>query len=167
MHPLAHLLVGAFVGAVAPHPAVSLLGGIVSHVVLDATPHTEEETFTHGRRRGFRLPIAQEDGRRRHLRLTPGLLLAGFELLAGILILAWLLTRCHRLSPWPVGLGALGGILPDLVDALAKVLFGVRLMHIPKLHWTVTRRYALLGILTQVVLAGAAAALLWRIGGCR
>lgn len=88
------------------------------------------------------------------------LVLAGFELLGGILILAWLLTRCHRLSPWSIGLGAPGGILPDLVDASANVLFGVTLMHIPKLHWTVTRRYALLGILTQVVVAGAAAAIL-------
>ena len=166
MHPLAHLLVGAIVGAVAPNPGLSLLGGIASHVVLDAVPHTEEETFTRGRRRGYRLVIVEDGAHRRRLRLTPGLIVAGFELLAGILILALLITRCHGLSPWSVGLGAFGGILPDLVDAPAHVLFRIRLMHLSKLHWTVTRRYALWGILTQVALAGGAAALLWRIGGC-
>lgn len=166
MHPLAHLLLGAVVGAIVPPPAASLLGGIASHFVLDAVPHTEEETFTRCRRRGFRLQIAHEDGRRRHLRLTPGLIVAAVELIAGILIIAWLITRCHGLSPWAVGLGALGGILPDLVDAPVHLLFRIRLMHISKLHWTVTRRYALLGILTQVIAAGAAVAFLWRIGRC-
>ena len=166
MHPLAHLLVGAVVGAVAPHPAASLLGGIVSHVALDAVPHTEEETFTRGRRRGFRLSVVEDGAHHRRLRLTPGLMMAGFELIAGILIIAWLITRCHGLSPWAVGLGALGGILPDLVDAPAHLLFRIRLMHVSKLHWTVTRRYALWGVLTQVAAAGAAAAFLRRIGGC-
>ena len=166
MHPLAHLLVGAVVGAVAPHPAASLLGGIASHVVLDAVPHTEEETFTRGRRRGYRLDVVQDSARRRHLKVTPGLIMAAFELLAGILIIAWLVTRCDGLSPWAVGLGALGGILPDLVDAPAHLLFRIRLMHVSKLHWTVTRRYALWGVLTQVAAAGAAALFLPRIGGC-
>jgi hypothetical protein len=166
VHPLAHLLVGALVGAVAPHPGASLLGGIASHLALDFVPHTEEETFTRGRRRGFRLQIAHENGGRRHLRLTPGLILAGCELVAGVLIVVWLITRCHGLGPWSVGLGALGGILPDLVDAPAHLLLRVRLMHIPKMHWTVTRRYALWGILTQVAAAGVAAALLWKLGGC-
>ena len=143
-----------------------MLGGIVSHVLLDAVPHTEEETFTRGRRRGYRLVIVEDRAHHRRLRLTPGLIVAGFELLAGILIIALLMTGCHWHSPWSVGLGTFGGILPDLVDAPAHLLFRIRLMHVSKLHWTVTRRYALLGILTQVVLAGAAAALLWRIGGC-
>ena len=143
-----------------------MLGGIVSHVVLDAVPHTEEETFTRGRRRGYRLIIMEDGVHRRHLRLTPGLIVAVVELIAGILIIAWLTTRCHGLSLWSVGLGAFGGILPDLVDAPAHLLFRVRLLHVSRLHWTVTRRYAAWGILTQVAVAGAAAALLWRIGGC-
>jgi hypothetical protein len=166
VHPLAHLLVGALVGAVAPHPAASLLGGIASHVALDAVPHTEEETFTRGRRRGYRLSVAEDGAHHRRLKLTPGLIVAAVELIAGILIIAWLITRCHGLSPWAVGLGALGGVLPDLVDAPAHLLFRIRLMHVSKLHWTVPRRYALWGILTQVIAAGAAVAFLRRIGGC-
>jgi hypothetical protein len=173
VHPFAHLLVGAAVGAFSRSPATSLLGGIVSHLALDTVPHTEEETFTRGRRPGVRLreaqagaprPSRRRRGRRR--RLTPGLMLAGLELVLGSLIVAWLISRCGGLGPWSVGLGALGGIVPDLVDAPMHMFFGVRLMHISQLHWTVTRRYALWGIATQIAAAGAAAAVLWRLGGC-
>lgn len=166
MHPLAHLLVGAAVGAVAPEPGVSLLGGVATHIVLDALPHTEEETFTIGRRRGYRLAVVEDSARHRHLKITPGLMLAGVELLAGTLITAWVATRCDALNPWSVGLGAFGGILPDLVDAPMHLLFRVRLLHISKMHWTVTRRYALWGIVTQVAAVAGAAALLWKLGGC-
>jgi hypothetical protein len=143
-----------------------LLSGIASHVVLDAVPHTEEETFTRGRRRGYRLTVVDDGQHRRHLRLTPGLILAMCELIVGSALVAMFAFRCQGLNPWAVVLGAFGGVLPDLVDAPAHLLFRVRLMHISKLHFTVTRRFAILGILTQVVLAGAAGVMLWRIGGC-
>jgi hypothetical protein len=166
VHPLAHLLVGAAAGALAPNPGVSLLGGIASHVALDGVPHTEEETFTRGRRRGYRLTVVEDSAHHRHLKLTPGLGLAGVELLAGSLVIAWLVTRCHGLNAWGAGLGAFGGILPDVVDAPAHLLFRIRLMHVSALHWTVPRRYALWGIATQVAAAAAAAAVLWKLGGC-
>lgn len=165
MHPLAHLLVGAAVGAIVP-PDASLFVGIASHVVLDAVPHTEEETFTRGRRRGYRLSVVEDGTHRRRLVLTPGLILAGCELIIGTIVVAWFAARCQGLNPWAVGLGAFGGVLPDLVDAPAHLLFRIRLMHVSKLHFTVTRRFALVGILTQIVFAGAAAAMLWRLGGC-
>ena len=145
-------------------PGASLFAGVASHVVLDAIPHTEEETFTRGRRRGYRLSVVDNGTHRRRLRLTPGLMLAGCELIAGTIVVAWFATRCQGLNPWAVGLGAFGGVLPDLVDAPVHLLFRIRLMHVSKLHFTVTRRFALLGILTQVVLAAAAAAMLWRVG---
>jgi hypothetical protein len=39
-------------------------------------------------------------------------------------------------------------------------------MHVSRLHFTVTRRFAIVGILTQIVFAGTAALILWRLGGC-
>jgi hypothetical protein len=165
VHPLAHLLVGAAAGAIVP-PGGSLFAGIASHVVLDAVPHTEEETFTRGRRRGYRLTVVEDSRHRRHVRLTPGLILAFCELIAGSIIVAWFAFRCQGLNPWAVALGAFGGVLPDLVDAPAHLLFRIRLMHVSRLHFTVTRRFAIVGILTQIVFAGTAALILWRLGGC-
>ncbi len=156
MHPFAHLLVGALIGAAARTPAGALAGGIFSHYALDVIPHTEEETFTG----------PEVERARTGLRLGPGLVEAGLEAVLGVLAVGWLLSRCREMDPWSVGLGALGGLLPDLVDAPIKMFLGTGLVHPSRLHWTVTRRYAVWGILTQVAVAGGTAMLLWRVGGC-
>ena len=39
------MLTGALIGQVAPHPVTAVLGGFLSHHLLDAIPHTEGKTF--------------------------------------------------------------------------------------------------------------------------
>ncbi len=156
MHPLAHILVGALIGQVAPHPSSAVLGGLVSHVVLDALPHTEGKTF-----RGRTQVMARPS-----LRLPPDLIEAGFEAAAGLAAVTWVARACPGAHPLTVAAGVLGGLGPDLVDLPLMTFFGSTVLHIPSLHWTVSRRHAAWGILTQVVVAAAAALALWRVAGC-
>ncbi len=150
MHPLAHVLAGALVGQAAGTPAAGMVGGIVTHYLLDAVPHTEGVTY-----RG-----KEVSG------LTPDLIEAGVEAVAGIAVLAWMVTRCPQASAVQIGSGVLGGLLPDLVDVPLRWLTGVTILHMRSLHWTVRRRHAVWGILTQVAVIAASAFGLWRLTGC-
>jgi len=180
MHPLPHMLTGALVGQLAPSPVAAVAGAILSHLVLDAIPHTEGETFcpdstprhaARTRSAGVRSSVHLGAGGRT-LRLGFGISVgvdvveAGFEFLAGAVILGWFAAGCQELRSASVFLGALAAVAPDLVDTLLAALLGINLLHLERLHWTATRRHAALGILTQIGVAGAAAVLLWRAAGC-
>ncbi len=150
MHPLAHVLAGALVGQAAGTPGAGIVGGIASHYLLDVVPHTEGFTF-----RGKEVTG-----------LTPDLIEAGVEAVVGIAALAWMVARCPQASAVQIGSGALGGLLPDLVDVPLKWLTGVTILHVRSLHWTVRRRHAVWGILTQVAVIAASAFGLWRLTAC-
>jgi len=150
MHPLAHILAGALVGQAAGTPGAGILGGVASHYLLDVVPHTEGDTFRGKEVRGF----------------TPDLLEAGAEAVAGIAALAWMVARCPQASAAQVWSGALGGLLPDMVDVPLKWLTGATILHVRSLHRTVRRRHAAWGILTQVAVIAASAFGLWRLTGC-
>lgn len=167
MHPLAHMLTGAAIGQLAPSPALALIGGFLSHFVLDIIPHTEGETF---RPRPAANPVTvwkprPLSGPRTNV-LRADIIEAGVEFAAGVLLIGWLVGNCLGVEALSVGLGALGGILPDLIDLPFERLAGIVFFHPPGLHWTVRRRHAAWGILTQVAAAGIAAAYLWRAAGC-
>ncbi len=150
MHPLAHMLTGALIGQIAPNPAVAAVGGLLSHGVLDFIPHTEGETF---RVRETSL-------------IRPDLLEAGVETIVGTVLLWRIASGCAAANVEQVAIGALAGMLPDLIDIPLKQLFGVTLLHIHRLHWTVRRQHAVWGILTQVITAGGATLVLW-LTACR
>lgn len=167
MHPLAHMLTGAAIGQLAPSPALALIGGFLSHFVLDIIPHTEGSTF---RQRPAPNPVTvwkpqPLSGPRMNI-LRADIIEAGGEFAAGVLVIGWLVGNCPWVEALSVGLGALGGILPDLIDLPLGRLTGIAVFHPPGLHWTVKRHNAAWGILTQVAAAGIAAAYLWRAGGC-
>lgn len=168
MHPLAHMLTGALVGQLAPSPVVAVVGGLLSHLALDAIPHAEGGTFSHVD--GSRLRLAAGAPNPHHagggLRRPLEMIEAGLELVAGIVALAWLDSRCPGLDLRLVCLGVFGGLIPDLIDQPVERLWGVNVVHPERIHWTVGRRFWLLGILTQVVVAAAAILFLWRAGGC-
>lgn len=154
MHPFAHMMTGALIGQVAPTPIVALAGGVLSHYLLDALPHTEGATFSSAPRSAPARRFAVE------------IIEAGVEVGAGLLALAWMAGRCADWKPLSIGLGVLGALALDIVDQPLLVWFGVSLLHIPALHWTAKRRHAIGGILTQITVATLAGASLWRIGRC-
>jgi hypothetical protein len=150
MHPLAHMLTGALIGQLAPTPVTALVGGLLSHFVLEAIPHAEGATFG-----------ARSDS-------GPGveLIEAGLEFIAGAVIVGWIAGSCPAARPLSIALATLAALVPDLIDQPLHRLRGATLLHLHSLHWTVTRRHALWGILTQVAVAGIAGLLLWRATGC-
>lgn len=152
MHPLAHLMTGAAIGQAVGNPAAAVIGGVLSHFVLDAMPHTEGKTF-YGE-----APVRL---------LRPDLIEAALEFAAGLLIVGWSLVRCEGIH-LSVVVGALGALMPDLVDLPLKALLNVGpFFHLQRIHWTVTRNHAALGMLTQLIVIVAAWSFLWRAAACR
>jgi hypothetical protein len=98
--------------------------------------------------------------------IGPELIVAGLEFIAGLAVVGWVIESCPGASPHRLWLGTLGALVPDLVDLPLRMLFRITLLHVPALHWTVARRHAVWGILSQVAVAGAALMVLWRTGGC-
>jgi hypothetical protein len=150
MNPLVHMLAGAALGQASPGAPWALAGGVLSHELLDAIPHAEGETFG---LRGISL-----------LRLD--VLEAGAEVLVGAALLWRLTVACSGARADLVALGAFGGLLPDLVDIPLQAVWGKMILHVRRLHWTVGRQQAVLGVLAQIVTAGVAGAVLW-FGSCR
>ncbi len=129
--------------------AGAFVGGVLSHELLDAIPHAEGDVWA-ARNTLFRTDVLE----------------AGVEVLVRSAILWRLRMACPGGRADLVALGALGGLLPDLVDLPLQALFGRMILHVRRLHWTVGRQHAVLGILAQIATAGVAGALLW-IGSCR
>jgi hypothetical protein len=103
-----HLLIGGAVGValslkVAPGLAAPLaLGcGVLSHHLLDLIPHTDAETFW---------PEGQAPVPRK------GLVIVVLETLLGLVVTATLFVEQHRTLPFLAG--AVGGMLPDLLDGV-------------------------------------------------
>lgn len=155
MHPLAHALTGALIGQATGSPTVGLLGGIASHFLLDAIPHAEAETF----RDGSASTASNAALGVEHLE-------ALVELGAAVAGLAWVAARCPGSEPLALALGALGGLLPDLIDLPLDALFGVAVLHRKAWHRTVPRQRAALGILTQVMVIVVAGVGIWWASGC-
>lgn len=126
MHPLAHMLTGALLGQIAASPAVAVAGGLVSHAVLDAIPHTDGRTF-------------KTRARRTESMFNPYEIEAALKLAAGALIVGWLVSRCPTANAGPIVLGTLAATLPDLVDQPLNRLYHINVLHIRQLHWTVAR----------------------------
>jgi hypothetical protein len=181
------LLTGAVIGQATGSPPLALIGGLVSHIVLDIIPHTEGDTFRgepalnpvqtsapvlrqacRGRRRllSKHHPVPDWRSALRANVLRTEILEAGVEFAAGVLAVGWLVGTCPQAQGLAVGLGAVGGILPDLIDAPLRRLVGIAFFHPSGFHGTVGQRHAVWGILTQVATAGIAAAYLWRASGC-
>jgi hypothetical protein len=130
MNPLVHMLAGAALGQASPGGPWALAGGVLSHELLDAIPHAEGETFG---LRGISL-------------LRVDVLEAGAEVIIGAALLWRLTLVCSGARADLVALGALGGLLPDLVDIPLQAVWGKMILHVRRLHWTVGRQHAALGV---------------------
>ncbi len=146
-----HILAGTAIGAAVGNPVAGFALGLVSHYVLDVIPHTDSGTWhyhdgLHSRTldaRDFTVAIVDTSA-------------AFFGMLA-------LAGHAPIIAAAPLA-GAFGGLLPDLV-----MLFG---LFVPKfaawkgvawyykfqdtVHYTAKPHQWFVGILTQVVVIGAA-----------
>lgn len=104
-----HLLVGAAVSRLLPHPALALVGGFISHFVLDSIPHWDPGTKLS--------PVNQPDGKHKEPS-TLDWTFGAVELVAGVVLVGVIIRYLYHPSSifHPLYWGALGGVLPDLID---------------------------------------------------
>lgn len=145
-----HLFLGAAIGTLVPDPLIAFGLGLMSHFLLDAIPHFEPGLVL--RKRSADGKIAEEMGRVEYR-------LAWLDMIIGTVmtLLVWR-TSGSQLS---VLTGALGAILPDLVDNVpwwkiytgkTKLLGWIRPIH-RGLHFpTLQGKYIWWGLLPPIVI---------------
>ena len=107
---------GALIGAFAPDPVSAFALGVLSHAVLDVIPHGDRSlgpqcagpTCTHREEVRFMSRLAALDG----------VIMCG--------VLAWALAPWRGFPALPILAGIVGGVLPDILQGLHKVVPRVR-----------------------------------------
>ncbi len=95
-----HLLVGAAIGAATGNPALGYAGGVLSHFVLDAIPHTDQE-------------LLEQPGKGTIMPADYAAVIV--DILLGI-GLVWYVSTFGGTGQINMYAGALGGISPDLLN---------------------------------------------------
>lgn len=101
MLSIPHSLTGAFLASQLPHPFIYIPGAVAAHYLEDWIPHWD---FGTGLSTGKRSIIT-------------ALFLEILELVVAFGLLYWFFQAGHSEIRWHIWLGALAGILPDLIDA--------------------------------------------------
>lgn len=152
-----HILVGAMCGAACgillKDPVSAFIAGFFSHLVLDLSPHLDQEHFC------------------RRMQFWKIIIISVSDCVLGVAVL-WLILWGRNYSLfWPAVAGAIGGVSLDVVDNLfGKYLWkGFRLTfvgrHIHRFHeychTNTSPRQWILGVSTQVASSFASVAALY------
>lgn len=141
-----HILTGAAIGVATGNPLLGFLGGLASHFVLDAIPHTDPGTWH------FEEPLPFKIDER-------DLTAAFIDLVIAAVLLVWLAGNAPIAAAAPLA-AMFGAILPDIF--VVSLLFWPRLVTVPgfshydkfnrmlQAHSTAKPHQWALGILTQV-----------------
>ncbi len=152
-----HLLVGAAIGASTGDPVLAFAGGFLSHLVLDAIPHTDQELLDNPEHKGL-LPADY----------FPVIL----DIIVGWAIVLYFTRDMALVAACPILLGALGGIAPDLISnvpfwspALLKlpVIKQFHALHVLANHHILSEQPKMLGVTTQFVAIVIAVTILARL----
>lgn len=108
MYCVTHTTVGGFTAGTAGHPILAFIGGMISHIVLDAVPHHDYKRLIFG--------------------------VFDFSLTLGIIALFFWRPQ---LFPGRFFWGALGGALPD-VEIVVRCLFRERITFVFPCHTGLT-----------------------------
>ncbi len=145
-----HLIAGGAIGALTGNPAAAFPLGVVSHHILDRTPHTDGGTLLWGKYEPGNFIVSKP------IDWVIGLTDVTIGCVIGFFV--WRATGFNI----AVLAGAIGAVLPDVVDNgpyiqrwFRKTAFGKK-YH--KMHWqfhfTAPPRMWLVGVLTQVAIMG-------------
>jgi hypothetical protein len=99
-----HLLIGASVGAACGNPYSAFVGGVISHFVADAIPHTDPGTVT-GKKPGETLKFRTAD-----------YVFVAVDLVIGISLVAFFASKSSSMLGLNMAAGAFGAIAVDLID---------------------------------------------------
>lgn len=129
-----HFLVGAAIVKLVPNPAVGVPLALLSHFVLDLTPHNDFDLHP-----GITLKEFFAFPKKR-LYFILGVM--GVDYLFTIFSFLWIWF--HFQNHWLL-LGGLAGVIPDMVEQFL-MLFGIALPGWQdKLQWRVSARYGFIG----------------------
>lgn len=140
-----HAAVGALVGSYSGNPILGLIFGIISHHLGDFIPHTD----------GGSLNVNVEN----FAKDKRIILIVSFDLLLLLLIVCFLLLKTEISSQ--MFFGALGGMIPDLVDnmpfwspVVRKTALGKFYHRVHEiLHYTIENKEVMwTGVLNQIIL---------------
>lgn len=152
-----HAIVGAALGSATGSPYAGFLLSAASHHVLDAIPHFDQGSFYSRRTQPNYIGALAEDIVFKFSRRDWIMLFIDWAV-AGILFLA-ILAASPSLDFRIAIAGAIGGLLPDIIDS--SPLWSKRLREKASLissyhsfhkffHWTVPQNQIVLGVVTQV-----------------
>ena len=137
-----HVLTGGALGTMVSSPLLALLGGIVLHHVLDMVPHLDP---------GYYFPDLKK-WKDKNLIIA---VVVDLAIGTGVILALWHFQNLPNTVLW----GALGSMLPDLIDNHPWSQATRRLPLLKQyhwfhhyFHWTATQKQVALGIATQVIL---------------
>jgi hypothetical protein len=149
MQGTVHLLVGAAIGLVVPHPPTMFVLAFFSHYLLDLVPHIDPETFAHKKK--------------------PYTWIQRTSLTVDVILVIGLMVALYNLRHEDVHilLGAVAAQLPDLMSPLEQhnAFYPLRRMH-DMFHWNPKRakywKWYLSGLVVPIVTAGASLYIIWK-----
>lgn len=146
MNNTTHAITGAVLGIAIGNPTGAFIVGVISHVVLDYIPHTDQGTF-----------LREDDHKKWPLWVWYSVYLDVF--ISGLAILIFMnFTNPYN---WPLlFFGALGGVIIDYIDnvpywnkKLQKTKIGNKFHKIhSKYHHTISSKHWFWGVLTQLII---------------
>lgn len=144
-----HIAVGSAIGLATGEATPAFLLGFVSHHVVDVIPHSDPGSS------GATIYTIMQKQR--------ALTFALLDILCGSALFLFVMWSTD--FSWPVFLGILGATLPDLIDnspfwsPFLRKYFPIKFYHDfhETVHYTIMeRKYLWVGVITQLVVAGAA-----------
>lgn len=157
MNIITHATIGAACGIATGNPVIAFGAGVVSHVVLDLIPHTDQGTFFKEDSPTARWPLWLWTS-------------AVLDAALAFALLLYLLTLYPSSFYLPIIGGALGGLSIDLIDnvpfwrhAVHKTTWGKKIhaFH-EKFHNTVSRQNWWLGFILQIIVLIGGLWYLWK-----
>lgn len=165
-----HAVTGAAIGALVQSPILAFIFGFISHHILDSIPHFDQGSFYMEKDRGPKWAGTKYNWDKPEFKVKRDwAVLYADWFIAGIIALY---IAIHLpIGRWlPLICGALGGLLPDIMDVspwwgdkFRKTRFGAAFHKFHCFfHWPLSMRYLHIGLITQVIISSID---LWFIAG--
>jgi len=159
-----HTITGAAIGVAAGNPFWGFTFGFLSHFVLDAIPHFDQGSFYLERKiNGPAWLGAELNEKSKKFKVKRDWAMLFIDMAIAVIISAGMVAY-QPLYIWLIyGIGATGGLLPDIFDVspfwkekfrAAKIGKTFHAVH-SFFHWPLSSRYWYIGITTQILIIAA------------
>jgi len=109
MYLTTHAAIGGMAGILSKDPIMGFTFGFLSHIILDAIPHEQKESF-------FSEPPSMEAEKRRFFKQK--ILPMIFDIIVMLILFVFLFLKLNQENSLYFSSGFLGGVFPDLILGL-------------------------------------------------